>query len=89
MVEGKRDAPHRRLLADNFRWLRAAVPVSHENLANSLGLSRSFLSSIERGENSLRIDVLLGLAHGLNVLVWQLLFNEQVVAATETMKRKL
>jgi transcriptional regulator with XRE-family HTH domain len=82
MADDPRQAPHRKLLADNLRRLRAAVPISQEDLANSVSLSRSYLSAVERAEKAPTIDVLARLSAGLGVPMWRLLFDESAVGTT-------
>jgi transcriptional regulator with XRE-family HTH domain len=77
-------APHRLLLAENLRALRAERRISQEDLANQLGLSRTYMSAIERGRKAPTIDVLARLAAGLNVPIWRLMFDEGKVGRSQS-----
>lgn len=53
--------------AQNLRTLRRLKNVSQEELAFTAGISRVYLSDIERGNRAVTIDVMGKLATGLDV----------------------
>ena len=53
--------------AQNLRTLRRLKNISHEELAFSAGISRVYLSDVERGNRAVTIDVMGKLAVGLDV----------------------
>ncbi len=59
--------PIRYTFADNLRTIRRFKNVSQEALAFDAGLSRAYVSDIERGKRSVSIDVMGRIADALNV----------------------
>ncbi|MDI1349202.1 helix-turn-helix domain-containing protein [Aquabacterium sp.] len=57
----------RKVFARNVRQLRRLLEVSQEALALESGLSRTYVSEIERGERNVSIDNMGALADALNV----------------------
>ncbi|TAK98473.1 MAG: XRE family transcriptional regulator [Aquabacterium sp.] len=57
----------RKVFARNVRKLRRLLEVSQEALALESGLSRTYVSEIERGERNVSIDNMGALADALNV----------------------
>jgi transcriptional regulator with XRE-family HTH domain len=57
----------RKVFARNVRKLRRLLEVSQEALALESGLSRTYVSEIERGERNVSIDSMGALADALNV----------------------
>jgi XRE family transcriptional regulator, regulator of sulfur utilization len=72
--------PSRALLAKNLKKLRALRGIDQESLAAQIGMSRGFLSSIERGQKAATIDTLARLAEGLGVPIARLLEDSRVVS---------
>lgn len=68
---GKQKRPtndsYRAAVGARVRELRAAADVSQEDLAHGIGMSRRYLSGIERGEANPTLDQLVRLATGLCV----------------------
>lgn len=53
-------------LGDNIRLRRIKMGISQEELAFKVGIDRSYLGGIERGERNISILTLVKLAIGLN-----------------------
>ena len=60
-------------LAYNVRALRKEKGLSQEELANSCGLHRTYIGSVERGERNVTLSTLEALAEALDVTVIDLL----------------
>lgn len=69
--EGRRTRPpevaYRAAFGAHVRQLRERKHISQEELALEIGMSRRYLSGIERGEANPTLDQLLRLAQGLGV----------------------
>lgn len=63
----------RTILAQNLRHMRSAKGWSQEDLADAVGLHRTYIGSIERGERNLGIDNVERLANALQITVTNLL----------------
>lgn len=63
----------RKLFARNVRALRRAREISQEELAHSAELSRTYVSSVERGERNISIDNIGKLAQALGTTPMALL----------------
>lgn len=68
--------PIRFIFARNLRRIRRLKDMSQETLALDSGVSRAYISDIERGKRSLSIDVMGRLADSLNVEILDLLEME-------------
>ncbi|WP_326929498.1 helix-turn-helix domain-containing protein [Burkholderia sp. ABCPW 111] len=66
----------RDLFASNLRALRRAKEISQEELAHSAGLSRTYVSSVERGDRNVSIDNIGKLAIALGTTPMNLLDPE-------------
>ena len=63
-----RDAkPARLVFAHNLRVARRALGLSQEDLADIVGLHRTYVGSVERGERNISIDNMEALAEGVKV----------------------
>lgn len=61
-----RDAkPARLVFAENLRAARRALGLSQEALADLVGLHRTYVGSVERGERNIAIDNMEALARGV------------------------
>lgn len=60
-------------LAYNVRALRKEKGLSQEELANSCGLHRTYIGSVERGERNVTLSTLEALSEALEVTVIELL----------------
>lgn len=63
----------RAILAENVRTFRSKHCYSQEALADSCGLHRTYIGSIERGERNISLSTLEVLARALEVSVPELL----------------
>lgn len=64
---------YRYLLGRRIREERIKLNLTQEKLAESIDISESYMGQIERGERSLALDTLIGLANRLGVTVDYLL----------------
>lgn len=67
------ESQYRAAFGSRIRQLRERADVSQEDLAHAIGMSRRYLSGIERGESNPTLDQLLRLATGLDVEVADLM----------------
>jgi DNA-binding XRE family transcriptional regulator len=72
-VKRAQKGPLRDVLATNMRKLRAVHGLSQEALAYESGVDRTYVSSIERGERGVSIDIVTRIAKALAVEPWTLL----------------
>jgi transcriptional regulator with XRE-family HTH domain len=68
---GQRTA--RRILAENLRLIRVERHLAQEELADLVGLDRSYLGAVERGERNVCIDNIEKMAVALGLSVGRLL----------------
>lgn len=59
--------PIRYIFANNMRKIRRFKDISQESLAFDAGLSRAYISDIERGRRSISIDVMGRIADALGI----------------------
>jgi len=64
----------KKLIGLHIRELRRARDLSQEALAEKVGISSKYVSSIERGKENPTLDTVIGLAKALNVDILEL-FN--------------
>lgn len=69
--------PCRALLGRNVKELRTMRGMAQEVLAANLGMSRTYLSSVERGHKAATIDTIAKLAEGLDVPIARLLEDDR------------
>lgn len=67
------ESAYRTAFGNNLRRLREQHQISQEDLAHTIGMSRRYLSGIERGEANPTLDQLLRLAEALGVEVAELM----------------
>ena len=72
-VKRARKGPLRDVLAGNMRKLRAVHGLSQQALAHESGVDRTYVSSIERAERGVSIDIVARIAKALAVEPWSLL----------------
>ena len=63
---------HRRLLANNLRFYRKLSALTQEKLAEKAGLHPVYISTLERGVETVSVDTLARIAKALNVQVTDL-----------------
>ena len=73
MKKNKEKQSARMVFAANLRLARRLRDVSQEALALDAGLSRTYVSEVERGERNVSIDNMEALANGLKVNLQSLL----------------
>ena len=61
------------VVGSNVRTIRLRRGLSQEQLADALGLHRTYIGGIERGERNLSLQVVERLAQNLNVPIQELL----------------
>jgi transcriptional regulator with XRE-family HTH domain len=64
-------------LGKNIKFFRFRQRLSQFDLAEEAGISVTFLSNIERGNNFPHVGTLCNLARALNVEVWELFKGER------------
>jgi len=64
----------KKLIGLRVRELRRSKDISQETLAEKVGISSKYVSSIERGRENPTLDTFIGLARALNVDIFEL-FN--------------
>lgn len=65
------------VLAENVRYLRHFKGLSQEELANTCGLHRTYVGSVERGERNITLSTLETIARSLGVSATDLLSDFQ------------
>lgn len=60
-------SPTRKLLGNNVRRLRKRLLISQEELGFRAGLHRTYIGSIERGEQNISVDNIHKIAKALKV----------------------
>ncbi|KPF91530.1 XRE family transcriptional regulator [Novosphingobium sp. AAP83] len=63
----------RQILAANLRAARVEAGLSQEDLADSAGIDRTYVSALERSRYAATVDVLQKLADAFSVEAWTLL----------------
>ena len=74
----------RAVLATNLKRYRKAADLSHEELANCVGIDRTFVSSLERFVYAASIDLLDRVTKALDVEAADLLKNLETSAKTRS-----
>jgi transcriptional regulator with XRE-family HTH domain len=86
--EGRKPRPaeteYRLAFGRSVRTRREAATISQEDLAHKIGMSRRYLSGIERGESNPSLDQVLRLAIGLDIEVSELLPPRRALKARPT-----
>ena len=71
----------KKLLSQNIRLYRTTIGLTQEKLAETAGISLTYLGSIERGEKWPSPETLAGIAIGLKVNPYDLLKPENTVSS--------
>ncbi|MGE0668349.1 MAG: helix-turn-helix domain-containing protein [Sphingomonadales bacterium] len=75
------------LINDALRLIRLYWGLSQSQLAETIGVSQSFISDIEANRKSVSYDLLQKYSQGLNIRMSQLLFFAEEISG-ENVKRK-
>jgi len=70
-------APLLRVMGRRVRKLRKRLDMTQADLGNVVGVSLALISRIERGERSVRLDLLTPLSKALGITVDQLISGEE------------
>lgn len=62
-----------KLIGNRIRYLRIQNNLSQEKFSELIGVHRTYIGMVERGERNITIQTLLKIAKGLDMHVWQLL----------------
>lgn len=65
-------------LGKAVRCLRLEASLSQEALAHEIGIDRSYIGGIERGEHNVSLINLIKIAHALNIAASELLVKARV-----------
>ncbi|WP_158512171.1 helix-turn-helix domain-containing protein [Paraburkholderia caribensis] len=88
-VGGSNDAAQfRRELGSVVRVLRAHRKFSQQGLADRSGLTRAFISLLERGESNVSIDSLFSLCAGLSISFTELVMLMRELEEIESQRRR-
>ncbi len=68
----KKASPTRKKLGEKIRRLRLEKEISQESLGDLAGIHRTYIGSIERGEQNVSVDNLHKIARALKVPVQEL-----------------
>lgn len=80
MIEQKQSA--RQLFATNLKKRRLELQLSQEELAHVVGLHRTYIGSVERGERNISIDNMERLANALQCSIVMLLESSNIDEST-------
>jgi len=72
----------RNILSENIRRYRRSKNLSQEGLAETCGLHRTYVGSVERGERNVTLSTLEVLAAALGVPVPELLVKKKATSGT-------
>ena len=70
-------ATYKKVIGGKIRAARRAHGISVEKLALMVGINRNYLRNIEFGRANPTIDVILKIADGLSVPVWELMTPDE------------
>lgn len=70
------------LFGRRVRQLRLRTNLSQEKFAHAIGLDRSYVGSVERGERNISLENIVVIATGLGVPAAELLMFEKLEATT-------
>jgi len=69
----------RNIVGDNIKRCRNQLGISQEKLAERVGLHRTYIGGIERGERNITLDSLQIIASALNISVIELITEKKDV----------
>ncbi len=77
-----------KFLGNRIREERQKLKLTQEKLAESVGISDSYIGQIERGERSLTLDTLVRIANSLGVTI-DFLLQDSISAGDDLIVRQL
>ena len=66
-MPNRKQKPLRQIMAENLRVLSLAAHISQEELSFRCGLSKNYISDVERGTRNISLKAISKLAYGLHV----------------------
>ena len=78
-MPNRKQKPLRQIMAENLRVLRLAAHISQEELAFRCGLSKNYISDVERGTRNVSIDNIEKIAKALHITASDLLKERENV----------
>jgi len=70
--------PHLKFIGENIRAARKNKNLTIDTLSELIGISSSFLGTLERGESSLSVETLIGVCKALGVSADSILLEQDV-----------
>jgi len=70
--------PHLKYIGENIRLTRKSKNLTIDMLSELIGISSSFLGTLERGESSLSVETLIGVCKALGVSADSILFEQDI-----------
>lgn len=84
----KQQLKSRKLLANNIKYYRLKRGLSQEELAEFLGTTPVYLSSLENAKRNIRIDYVEHIANTLEVNIKDLFIEREIVEKKKRPRRK-
>lgn len=78
----------RNSVGERIRAIRKARGLTQQQLAELSGLDDAYIGSLERGERNFSIDTLEKIINALNIPLSQLMYSDNEVNNTESLKRE-
>ncbi len=74
-------------IGENIRLARKSKNLTIDTLSELIGISSSFLGTLERGESSLSIETLIGVCKTLGVSADSIIFDRNIILESSTDKK--
>lgn len=84
----KQQLKSRKLLANNIKYYRLKRGLSQEELAEFLGTTPVYLSSLENAKRNIRLDYIEHIANTLEVNIKDLFIEREIVEKKKRPRRK-
>ena len=84
----KKQLKSRKLLANNIKYYRLKRGLSQEELAEFLGTTPVYLSSLENAKRNIRLDYIEHIANTLEVNIKDLFIEREIVEKKKRPRRK-
>lgn len=84
----KKQLKSRKLLANNIKYYRLKRGLSQEELAEFLGTTPVYLSSLENAKRNIRLDYIEHIANTLEVNIKDLFIEREIVENKKRPRRK-